>query len=171
MLLPTPRWMYLQWLHSNLCFQIGKIKISLLQLFDRTLLTINFATETPLHSGIGHMIDYRRTNVAIEAFYILVPLFVSLITMILMACHYGIGAAYMPSGFVATAVSLLFIKAAIWWFIMREHFFGIRRLKSLGQQLLIIIISRQQWFIIYFYKSILLNQVLLNYFFYNTGKN
>ena len=55
-------------------------------------------------SGIGHMIDYKRTNVAIEAFYILIPLFVSLIVMILMACHYGIGAQYMPSGFVATAV-------------------------------------------------------------------
>ena len=63
-----------------------------------------------LRSGIGHMIDYRRTNVAIEAFYILVPLFVSLIVMILMACHYGIGAAYMPSGFVATAVSTFFYQ-------------------------------------------------------------
>lgn len=50
------------------------------------------------------MIDYKRTNVAIEAFYILIPLFVSLIVMILMACHYGIGAQFMPSGFVATAV-------------------------------------------------------------------
>ena len=58
-----------------------------------------------MSTGIGHMIDYKRHNVAIEAFYILVPLFVSLIVMILMACHYGIGAAYMPSGFVATAVS------------------------------------------------------------------
>ena len=55
-------------------------------------------------AGIGHMIDYKRTNVAIEAFYILIPLFVSLIVMILMACHYGIGAQFMPSGFVATAV-------------------------------------------------------------------
>lgn len=50
------------------------------------------------------MIDYKRENVAIEAFYILVPLFVSLIVMVLMACHYGIGAAFMPSGFVATMV-------------------------------------------------------------------
>jgi hypothetical protein len=40
------------------------------------------------------MIDYRRTNVAIEAFYLLIPLFVSMIVMILMACHYGIGAGY-----------------------------------------------------------------------------
>ena len=45
-----------------------------------------------------------RTNVAIEAFYILVPLFTSMVVMILMSCFYGIGAAYMPSGFVATVV-------------------------------------------------------------------
>lgn len=50
------------------------------------------------------MIDYRRTNVAIEAFYLLVPLFVSMIVMILMACHYGIGAGYWPTGFIATMV-------------------------------------------------------------------
>ena len=50
------------------------------------------------------MIDYRRTNVAIEAFYLLVPLFISMIVMILMACHYGIGAGYWPTGFIATMV-------------------------------------------------------------------
>jgi hypothetical protein len=55
--------------------------------------------------GIGHMIDYHRKNVAIEAFFLLIPMIVSFIVMVLMACHYGIGAAYMPSGFVATAVS------------------------------------------------------------------
>jgi hypothetical protein len=51
------------------------------------------------------MIDYRRTNVAIEAFYLLIPLFVSMIVMILMACHYGIGAGYWPTGFIATMVN------------------------------------------------------------------
>ena len=56
--------------------------------------------------GIGHMIDYHRTNVAIEAFFLLVPLLVSFIVMVLMACHYGIGAGWMPSGFVAVAAGV-----------------------------------------------------------------
>lgn len=53
------------------------------------------------------MIDYRSTNGTIEAFYMLIPLLASLIVMILMSCHYGIGGAFMPSGFVATAVSFI----------------------------------------------------------------
>lgn len=56
--------------------------------------------------GIGHMIDYHRTNVAIEAFFLLIPLLVSFIVMVLMACHYGIGAGWMPSGFVAVAAGV-----------------------------------------------------------------
>ena len=66
--------------------------------------------------GIGHMIDYHRTNVAIEAFFLLVPMFVSFIVMVLMACHYGIGAGWMPSGFVAVAAGVG-VAFYIWSFI------------------------------------------------------
>ena len=66
--------------------------------------------------GIGHMIDYHRTNVAIEAFFLLVPMFVSFIVMVLMACHYGIGAGWMPSGFVAVAAGVG-VAFYIWSFV------------------------------------------------------
>jgi hypothetical protein len=65
------------------------------------------------------MIDYRRTNVAIEAFYLLIPLFVSMIVMILMACHYGIGAGYWPTGFIATMVSKEILFQFMSWDFLR----------------------------------------------------
>ena len=54
-----------------------------------------------LFFGIAHLIDYRRGNVEIERIYIIFPLLVSMIIAILMSCFYGLGAAFMPSGFVA----------------------------------------------------------------------
>ena len=54
-----------------------------------------------LFFGIAHFIDYRRGNVEIERIYIIFPLLVSMIVAILMSCFYGLGSAFMPSGFVA----------------------------------------------------------------------
>jgi hypothetical protein len=66
--------------------------------------------------GIGHMIDYHRHNVAIEAFFLLIPLLVSFIVMVLMSCHYGIGAGWMPCGFVAVS-SGVGVAFYIWSFV------------------------------------------------------
>jgi hypothetical protein len=51
--------------------------------------------------GTAHCIDYYRGNVAIEKVYLLFPLLISLAVALLMSCFYGLGAAFMPSGFVA----------------------------------------------------------------------
>lgn len=54
-----------------------------------------------LFLGIAHLIDHRRANVEIEKAYIALPLIMSFIVAVLMSCFWGLGAAFMPSGFVA----------------------------------------------------------------------
>ncbi len=62
-----------------------------------------------LFFGIAHLIDYRRGNVEIEKIYIIFPLLISMVIAILMSCMYGLGAAFMPSGFVAICGWIAFV--------------------------------------------------------------
>jgi hypothetical protein len=54
-----------------------------------------------LLTGIAHFIDHRRGNVEIEKLYIALPLIMSFIIAVMMSCFFGLGAKFMPSGFVA----------------------------------------------------------------------
>jgi uncharacterized membrane protein (UPF0136 family) len=79
-----------------------------------------------LFLGIAHLIDHRRANVEIEKAYLALPLVMSFVVAVLMSCFWGIGAAFMPSGFVAICcwigtVYYIYAVASDWGTRVLDH--------------------------------------------------